>query len=382
MKILHTSDWHIGKKLMGRDRYDEFRAATNEIYQICRDQGVELCLVAGDVYDTYTPSAEAEEIFFSAVERLSEVCAVLIISGNHDDYVRLTASRVLAEKHNVYIIGNNLVKVDCQRRGNCYPVESDMGYVIFENSVGERVYVNTLPYPNEARFKEEKTDESFSDRMKRWIEFGERGNADGLPSIFLSHIFVAGGKAGDTEREIDLGGARLVPKELLPCKSYCALGHLHKRQKIGDNAYYCGAIMRFSFDESNAEKSVNVFDLGTGGVKDFRQIALTSIKNLVKIQANSAEEGIELLKKYPSDYAELTLNLSQPLTHSQTVELHKCENLISLKTQVEDSMADSYTESRKDKSASELFDGYYKLRFGCLPTDELKALFLELTEQE
>lgn len=382
MKILHTSDWHIGKKLMGRERYEEFRAVTHEIYEICSGEGVELCLIAGDVYDTYTPSAEAEEIFFEAVERLSSVCAVLIISGNHDDYVRLTASRVLAEKHNVYIIGNNLVKVDCKKRGVCYPVQSDNGYIIFENLKGERVYVNTLPYPNEARFKEEKTDESFSDRMKRWIEFGERGNTDRLPSVFLSHIFVVGGKAGDTEREIDLGGARLVPRELLPEGSYCALGHLHKRQKIGENAYYSGAIMRFSFDESNAEKSVNVFDIDAEGIKNFRQIALSSIKNLVRLQAISAEEGIALLKKYSDDYAELTLNLSQPLTHGQTVELHKCDNLISLKTQVEDSLEDSYTESRKDKSASELFEGYYKLKFGCQPTDELKALFLELTEQE
>lgn len=382
MKILHTSDWHIGKKLMGRERYDEFRAVTNEIYEICRDEGVELCLIAGDVYDTYTPSAEAEEIFFDAVERLSTVCAVLIISGNHDDYVRLTASRALAEKHNVYIIGNNLVRVDCDKRGNCYPVQSDCGYVICENLRGEKVYVNTLPYPNEARFKEEKTDESFSDRMKRWIEYGERGNAEKLPAIFLSHIFVAGGTAGDTEREIDLGGARLVPRELLPEGSYCALGHLHRRQKIGKNAYYSGAIMRFSFDESNAEKSVNVFELNGDGISDFRQIALKSIKNLVRLEAVSAEDGIALLKKYSDDYAELTLNLSQPLTHGQTVELHKCENLVSLKTRVEDAFDVAAAETRKDKSASELFDGYYKLRYGCQPSGELKALFLELTEQE
>ena len=104
MKILHTSDWHIGKKLIRRDRSEEFRAVLNEIAEICEKERVELCLVAGDVFDTYTPSAEAESIFFEAITRIAKICAVLIISGNHDDYVRLTASASLAEEHNIYIV--------------------------------------------------------------------------------------------------------------------------------------------------------------------------------------------------------------------------------------------------------------------------------------
>ena len=380
MKILHTSDWHIGKKLMGRERYDEFRAVLNEIYGICVDKGVELCLVAGDVYDTYTPSAEAEEIFFDTVRKISEVCPVVIISGNHDDYVRLTASRALAERQNVYIVGNNLAAITCGRRGKCYPVQSGNGYAVFENVKGERVYIDMLPYPNEARFREEKTDESFSDRMKRWIEYGERGNTENLPGILLSHIFVAGGAAGDTEREIELGGARLVTADLLPKNSYCALGHLHKRQKLGDNIYYSGSVMRFSFDESNAVKSVNVFDLVGGGIENFEQVELHSIRNLVRLQATTAEDGIALLGRYTEDYAELTLNLNAPLTHGQAVELHKCANLVSLKTYVEDVNVGDLTETRKDKSSSELFEGYYKLRYGVAPDEKLKALFLELTE--
>ena len=295
MKILHTSDWHIGKKLIRRDRSEEFRAVLNEIAGICENERVELCLVAGDVFDTYTPSAEAESIFFEAITRIAKICAVLIISGNHDDYVRLTASASLAEEHNIYIVGNNLRAIKCNTSGKCYPVQSDNGYVVFCNDKGERVYINTLPYPNEARFKEGKSEEPFEDKITRWIEYGERGKQGKIPSIFLSHIFVCGGSASESEREIDLGGARLVPVASLPCCDYVALGHLHKRQKIGKNAYYSGAIMRFSFDESNATKSGNVFDIGKDGVSNFRQIELKSIKNLIRLQALSAESGIELL---------------------------------------------------------------------------------------
>lgn len=101
MKILHTSDLHIGKKLMGRERFPEYRAIFSELAEACDRENVELVLIAGDVFDTYTPSAETEEIFYRGIKELSKRCAVLVISGNHDDYVRLTAASALAEEQNI-----------------------------------------------------------------------------------------------------------------------------------------------------------------------------------------------------------------------------------------------------------------------------------------
>ncbi len=381
MRIAHTSDWHIGKKLMGRDRGEEFVAVLAEIGQICRDRGVELLLVAGDVFDTYTPSAEAEQIFYSAVKDMAATCAVLIISGNHDDYVRLTAAQSLAEELNIYIVGNNLRPVECAGRGACYPVESEGGYVVFENRAGERVYINTLPYPNEARFKEGRSDESFSDKMKRWIDYGERGKKERIPSIFLSHIFAAGGKAGDGEREIDLGGARVVGLDLFPDCSYAALGHLHRRQKLGENVFYSGAIMRFTFDEAGSEKSINVFDIDGDGVKNLESVPLTACRRLVRLQANSAADGLKLLSENDGALAELTLNLDSPLSPSEISSLRECSNLYSLKMSVQSEVqAEAATEA--DKSASQLFSDYYTSRFGSPAPQELLELFLSLTEEE
>ena len=90
MRILHTSDWHIGKRLMNRERLAEQEEVLDEIIQICDSERIELVLIAGDIFDTYTPSAEAEELFFRKVKKLAgESRAVLMISGNHDDGVRL-----------------------------------------------------------------------------------------------------------------------------------------------------------------------------------------------------------------------------------------------------------------------------------------------------
>ena len=92
MKILHTSDWHVGKRLMGRERLAEQAEVLDEIIQISEREEVDLVLIAGDVFDTYTPSAEAEELFYSKVKALAgKDRTVLMISGNHDDGVRLSA---------------------------------------------------------------------------------------------------------------------------------------------------------------------------------------------------------------------------------------------------------------------------------------------------
>lgn len=379
---MHTSDLHIGKKLINVDRYDEYRAVLAEIYSICKKEGVELVLIAGDVFDTYTPSAEAEQIFYGGIKKIAEVASVLIISGNHDDYVRLTAAAALAGELGIYIVGNDLQPVAIKKHVGAYPVASDSGYVVFENVAGEKVYVNTLPYPNEARFKEGKTDEAFADKMARWIAFGQRGNTQNYPSIFLSHIFVAGGIVSDSEREIDLGGARAVPANMLPDCAYCALGHLHRKQKIGKNGYYSGAPMQFTFDECGSKKSINVFELNACGVTNFKEIEITSAKQLVRLQANDVTSGVELLKKYPQYHAELTLNLTEPLTPAELTLLRAQDNLVALKAEVATSAQDYVAQSNKNKSASELFSEFYKSRFNNEVPQELLSLFLSLTEEE
>ena len=382
MKILHVSDLHIGKKLMGRERSAEYRAVFAELCKICKNREVELVLIAGDVFDTYTPSAEAEEIFYNGIKLLSGESAVLIISGNHDDYIRLTAAASLAQEHNVYIVGNNLTPINCAKRGKAYPAKSGNGWVIFENEKGERVYINALPYPNEARFKEGKTEETFEEKMSRWIAAGEEGKTEKIPSVFLSHVFVAGGSVSDSEREIDLGGARAVPLSLLPDCDYCALGHLHKRQKLGKNAYYSGAPMQFSFDECGAEKSVNVFDLTQNGVENFEQIAIKSARKLIRLQTNGVLDGIALLKNNAEYFVELTIHLNAPLTPHENSALHENENLVSFKAEINAADTGEKLVSNKNKSSSQLFSDYYKLRYGAEVPQELLTLFLSLTEEE
>ena len=111
MKIVHTSDWHLGKKLKNRERITEQREVLNSLVNYVENNNVDLVIIAGDVYDTYSPPAEAEELFFNIIKQLSNgKRAVLVISGNHDDSDRLYASSVLAESYGVYFAGAKLYK--------------------------------------------------------------------------------------------------------------------------------------------------------------------------------------------------------------------------------------------------------------------------------
>ncbi len=384
MRILHTSDWHIGKRLSGRDRLNEQRAALDEIAAICDAEKVDLVLVAGDVFDTFLPSAEAEDAFYSAAQKIAgtDRC-MLIISGNHDDNIRLTAATALSEELGIYVYGNagHIPKLCGGRR--VYPVEAGANHIVFRTGE-EEVFFNVLPYPNETRLKEDKNpDEKFLDKMVRWMNAGQAENKKNLPSVFLSHLFIAGGSVSEGEREIDLGGARAVPLSALPPCDYTALGHLHKRQSFKNNVVYSGSILQYAFDEAGTKKSVVLFDIGKECVKEMRRVELHAGKQLVRLQANGVSDAAELVRKYPDCYIELTIFLKEPLLASQVRELREANpGIVQFLPQVTQEGEGMKGVSLRQLSDSELFRTFYRKKFAQEPSDDLTELFLSMTEGE
>lgn len=381
MNILHTSDWHIGKRLMDRERLPEQIAALDEIVRICDERDVDLVLVAGDVFDTYMPSADAEEVFFRAVKRIAgEKRAVVIVSGNHDDGVRLAASAPLAAEEGIYLFGGGYDVVPVGGERAVKAVASGEGYVVIANARGEQVYINALPYPNEARLKEEKTDESYADKLRRWIARGEAGFSGNMPHILLSHLFVAGGKVSESERDIDLGGARAVPVSLFSAFDYVALGHLHKPQKLSGNVRYSGSLLQYSFDEFE-NKQVILLHTQEKSL-EIEEIPLSSGRKLVRLEEENVERAAALLKQYPGAFIELTLRLSAPLTSQETQLLRAAnDGLVSLivRTRAESSAP---VIKRSSLSSKQLFEEYYRCVYGEDPASDLTQAFLELLEEE
>lgn len=385
MKILHTSDWHIGKKLNGKTRIDEQREVLGEIAEICKRESVDLVLVAGDVYDTYTPSAEAEELFFESIEKIaSEKRAVVVISGNHDDWQRLCAASALASLANVYVFGGEKAPAVGSSDRTVYVEKTGKRYCVIRKG-DERVYVGALPYPTEKRFGEAKDDSSFDDKMRRWIAECFEGNTEKLPQILLSHIYMLGGIGTDNERQIDLGGTRAVDRKLIPDDIvYTALGHLHKRQIIDSERHiiYSGAILEYGFDEANVEKSVTVFDLVSGKAENVKTVPLEKGRRLARLTALGAEAAEKLIEENAGQWIEMTLYVDSPLSESETRRLISMKDLAELRIYRTDSVSVEVRADRRKMDEKTAFVEYYKSCYGCEPPDDLLAAYLSLINKD
>ena len=382
MKILHTSDWHIGKKTENIERLPEQALVLDEICRIAEAEAVDVVIVAGDVFDTYVPSAEAEELFYDRVVKLARDRAVVIIAGNHDDATRLCAAAPLANKHNVYFSGNiNFNRLTAEsKEKRVFLSECGEGYACFKNQDGEAVYFGLLPYPTEARFNEKKSDLSHGERISAWLNKCMGETARNLPSVLVSHLFAMGGKTSESEREITLGGSKIVPLEAFPEAMYVALGHLHKRQVISKsrNIIYSGSILQYSFDEINIDKSVTVFDITESGVSDIREIKLTEGKRLARLSACSVADAATVLSGYGDYWVELTLKLNGPLGREENNFLRKnYPNVISLKLEIA-SEAGYRVKGRKDLDSTMLFEQCYERKYGSAPDKALVELYLSL----
>lgn len=385
MKIIHTSDWHIGKKLNGRSRIDEQREVLNELVEIADDRQADLCIVAGDVFDTFMPSADAEQLFFETLDKLAtEKRAVLIIGGNHDDWQRLSASACLASKSNVYIFGGENVPRKYSGKDKKAYAEQTGRFNCVINAHGERLYVGVLPYPSPQRFNEKKSESSFDDKMKEWIDACFAENKEGLPEILVSHIFMLGGKSGEGERDIELGGTRLVNPTLIPEKClYTALGHLHKRQIINRERHilYSGAILQYSFDEAGTKKSVTFFEIKNGSVIKEEEIEITKGKKLARLSALSVDEGEALALKYPDFLVQLKLCLSSPMSEEETRRILGLKNVVELKLESKISAENDAAPDRRTLNEKEAFSEYYKSRYGEEVPDKLLTVYLKLMQE-
>jgi exonuclease SbcD len=390
MKILHTSDWHLGKKLEGRDRLEEQRKVLAEINGIIKKEKIGLVLVGGDIFDVFTPSAEAEDLFYETLNLFaSNDAAVIAIAGNHDDPKRVCAAKSLAEKQGIYIVGDasDMPAPNPSIHKKIKVIESGEGFLKLENKeTKEKVCLAILPFPSDSRNSEAINEgETYNEKVNRWIARGAEKFANDSINIVLSHLFALGGEGCLEERNIELGGTRAISFDTLPKNThYGALGHLHRAQKVKHDIPICysGSILQYSFDDNKQSKSVIVLDAGASGITNFKTVNLTQGRKLLKVSASSVEKAYELLDKLKNDFAELTLHLDKPLTPAENKNLRVKYPLlvtINLKLKELDEQPVSL-ENRRKLNRQDLFIDFFKSTQGHEPGKEVVELFLELAE--
>ena len=264
MKFLHTSDWHLGRSLYGKKRYDEFSAFLDWLAKFIEDQGIDALLVAGDIFDTGTPSNRAQELYYGFLCRVSaSFCRhVVIIAGNHDSPSFLNAPKEILKALHVHVVG--------AFTGN----PEDEVIVLKDPSGSPEAIVCAVPYLRDRDIRVTEAGESLDDKNIRLIQGIEAHYAEvsrlaeekkkacgDIPVVALGHLFAAGGRTveGDGVRELYVGSLAHVGKEMFSSGfDYVALGHLHLSQTVGGENHirYSGSPIPMGFGEAGREKKV------------------------------------------------------------------------------------------------------------------------------
>lgn len=270
MRLLHTSDWHLGRSLHGTDLLAEQEAVLGGLAEVVAAERVDVVLVAGDVYDRAVPSADATAVLDRVLTRLRAAgAAVVLTPGNHDSARRLGfASGLLA------VSG---VHVRASTRSLDEPV-------LLADGHGD-VAVYGLPYlePDIARHELGLTEGRSHEAVLGAAM--DRVRADlflrpGARSVVLAHAFVGGGLPSDSERDICVGGVDLVPAAVFDGVDYVALGHLHRPQTLSPRVRYSGSPLPYSFGETGHDKQAWLVELDADGLADVRAVPLPAPRRL------------------------------------------------------------------------------------------------------
>ena len=309
MKVLHTSDWHLGRSLYGQKRYAEFGQFLDWLSTTIVSEQVDILLVAGDIFDTSAPSNRAQSLYYQFLCRVaaSPCRHIIVIAGNHDSPTFLDAPKALLRSLDVHVIGAATENIDDE-------------ILLLKDAEGcAELLVCAVPYLRDRDIRLVQAGESIADKDQNLLD-GIRnhyhqiaGRADkqrqalglDIPIIAMGHLFTAGGQTidGDGVRELYVGSLAHVNASIFPpCIDYVALGHLHVPQKIGgvEHMRYSGSPLAMGFGEARQQKSVCLVDFSpftnVGAAKPAVELlAVPVFQQLCKVSGNWTEISSRLL---------------------------------------------------------------------------------------
>ncbi|MGB7860642.1 MAG: exonuclease subunit SbcD [Acidimicrobiia bacterium] len=276
VKILHTSDWHVGRRIRGRDRSDEQRAVLGELIDIAAANKVDLTVVAGDLFDTGSPTPASEQIVWQALLDLAEVAPVIAVGGNHDNLARLDAVIPLLDLAGVTVVGT--------------PRSSEDGGLVHLEQIG--VKVGLLPFVSQrgiVRAEEIMGSDPdqhaglYEERLRRLVEVLTASMSTETVNLFVGHLSVYGAEAGGGEHIFDYA----VPASLFPGHlSYVALGHYHRQQKMphASAVWYSGSPMQLDFGEVDDSKGALLVEASPGLPAKVTSIPMSAGTRLVTLR--------------------------------------------------------------------------------------------------
>ena len=406
MKILHTADWHLGKRLNAFSRLEEQREVLDEICEIADREAVDAVIVAGDLFDNFNPSSEATELLYSTLHCLSDngKRAIIAIAGNHDSPERVEVPDALARACGIIFTGYPNTEIKTFRTQSGIEVtKTDAGFAELKlpNCIFPLRLILT-PYANELRLKKDLGVEESEDALRihlqnHWQQLADKYFDDEGVNILVTHLFFMkkGGEIPEEpedEKPINVGGASAIFSENIPTQTqYVALGHLHRYQTIDKKPcpmIYSSSPLAYSFAEENQTKYVVILNAEPNKPIDYQPIALTKGKKLLRAKFENIDEAVAWLEANTDALVEITIVSESYLEMTDKRRLQEAHSgLVQVVPEIKSQRNGEIEGTKIDLSMGmeELFTAYFKqhkVGKGQEPSEGLMAIFKEVQGEE
>lgn len=398
MKILHTADWHLGKRLDRFSRLEEQILVMDEIVQIADEQNVDLVLIAGDLFDNFNPSVEAIELFYKTLKRLSlnGKRPVIAISGNHDSPSLIDAPDPLARECGIILIGHPKAKVVPFELDDFKISHSVEGMIEIQlKNYDFPIRIVHTSFANEVRLKEyfgENKEDALNQVLaENWKSIADKFCDETGVNIMMTHLYM--NKKGapileepDGEKPIKIGNADLIYSDIIPKQiQYTALGHLHAFQNIGTKekpVIYSSSPLCYSFSEAGQTKYVSIIEANPNKEVTYEKIALKNGKDLVRKTFDEVEKAIAWLTENQNTLVELTLESETYLKAEERKLIYNAhQGIVHLipKVKNQEFNQNQLHEINLNQDIQSLFKDYFKSKNNAQePNEELLDLFNEI----
>ncbi|PWD98649.1 metallophosphoesterase family protein [Marinilabilia rubra] len=405
MKILHTSDWHLGKRLESFSRLEEQKDVLNEICEIADKEAVNAVIIAGDLFDTFNPSTEAVDLFYKGLKRLAAdgQRAVIAIAGNHDSPDRIEAPDPLARECGIIFTGYPNSEVQ--------PFSLDSGLKVLQSDQGfleirlpgdhPPLRIVTTPYANELRLKTFLAPDDKEASLRQvlndsWQTTADKYCDDKGINLLVTHLFMIqeGTKMPEEPEDekpiLYIGGAQPVFSSDIPSNiQYTALGHLHRYQEVkGANgpAIYTGSPLAYSFAEANQQKHISLIDAEPGKPVNTTRIELKSGRRLLRKRFEDIDQAVQWLSENQDVYVELTLVSDTYLKTEDRKRIYSAhDGIVTIIPEVINKQSAETQEGpaiELGKGMPELFEDFFSHAKGQQPNERIKELFKEIIGED
>jgi exonuclease SbcD len=397
MKILHTSDWHIGKQLHKYDLADDLNLFFDWLIPYITTEAIDVLLVSGDVFDQANPSQAAFKQYYDVLRQLVQLdCKLIITGGNHDSAAVLNAPKELLNAFEITVIGGATEEI------------SEMFIETDKN--GERLIVAAVPFLKDRDIRKSVAGETYATKIEQ-IKAGLQtyfsevnsyytSNYSNAFFVVMGHLFVQGSVVSESERDIQIGNQAGVSAGMFQgVPNYVALGHIHKPQAVSEEDYihYCGSPVSLSFSEKEDQKQVNVITVKNNRIAELEMVPVPKQRNLLAFTGTLEEVEQQIL-----GYSEVTqlISLAEVIVYEGTESLERRQAFETFVNEQPNPLLQivksRLTFSNKVRGASDafavgtdvsdvtpmhMFEKKLELQSGLDNTEELKAAFRDILQE-